>query len=305
MNTHTKIVIGALGGMALVMSGLTVLLVHEYQQLHGKVSRLIQLKKEYKTYVRAYKSVDASSVQTEQTDNSDEDEGAEDDQVDDQVAEYEGEPCATFILLCRDSDYLKEEALSLAKEYCIEEPVKKLYENEAHEPPLFASLLKPKKKIVRAAVQPRKRSVYVPPKELHNTNFACPLERSKFWISSLYGTRKRKNGTWQFHHGIDMAAFKGTPVFAAADGIVHDAIKSDKGYGNCIVLKHDSKFKTRYAHLHTIHVTQGQRVKKGQKIGTVGSTGLVRGKHGKERASHLHFEVMVYDKRVNPILIVR
>lgn len=312
MNKHTTTYLlqGVLGGMTVIVAGLTVLLVHEHRTVQKKVNRLIQLKKEYKVFIRHYKTMlESGNVPAEgQEIGGDDDDESDDDAEgqDDQVAEYEEEPCATFIVVNRESDYLQEAAVNFAKEHNIEQSVKNLYKDGSHEPPLLSTLVTPKRKVMRPTAPSARRRQYVPqPQELVDADFMCPLERSRFWVSSLYGPRKRKNGNWQFHKGIDMAAMKGTPVYAVANGVVYNAVRSDKGYGNCIVLAHNTKFKTRYAHLHTIDVAHGQTVKKGQKIGTVGATGFVTSKRGKEQASHLHFEVMVYDKRVNPLWVVR
>lgn len=125
-----------------------------------------------------------------------------------------------------------------------------------------------------------------------------PVDEGKFWLSSYFGPRKKPNGQSSFHKGIDMAALKGTPVKAAANGVVELAYE-DKGYGKTIVIEHEKKHKTRYAHLDKILVTKGQRVTQGQLIGLVGSTGNVR-TVGKD-PSHLHFEVYVGHERVNPL----
>ena len=95
-----------------------------------------------------------------------------------------------------------------------------------------------------------------------------------------------------------MAACKGTPVKAAASGKVVVA-QNLSGYGNCVMLEHNSRYKTRYAHLHRIMVHPGQVVQTGEVIGSVGDTGLVR-KSGRD-ASHLHFEVHQDGRRVNPL----
>ena len=126
-----------------------------------------------------------------------------------------------------------------------------------------------------------------------------PLERDRFWLSSFFGRRKISRGKWTFHSGLDMAAIKGTPVHAAADGRVVEAGDSNNGYGNMIVLSHAQGHKTRYAHLDRIKVRYGHTVKRGQVIGTVGATGNVRG-NGTD-ASHLHFEVYRYTRPVNPL----
>jgi len=118
-------------------------------------------------------------------------------------------------------------------------------------------------------------------------------------LSSLYGRRKNANGSWGFHRAVDMAAVKGTPVKAAASGVVIEACNVQKGYGKTIVIRHNNKYKTRYAHLNALHVTVGQKVRRGMHIGDVGDTGFVR-KSGRD-ASHLHFELHVFGERVNPL----
>lgn len=128
--------------------------------------------------------------------------------------------------------------------------------------------------------------------------FILPIDAGKFWLSSLFGPRKHIDGTWGFHHGIDMAAIKGTPVKAARAGTIVEA-GFQAGYGNTVVVQHSDALKTRYAHLHTIRVYMGQKVKQGAMVGTVGETGFIR-KKGKD-GSHLHFEVYEKGKRVNPM----
>ena len=127
--------------------------------------------------------------------------------------------------------------------------------------------------------------------------FDWPLDRSVFWISSFYGPRKLGR-TVRMHTGIDLAALKGTPVMAAGGAKVV-AAGYVSGYGNMVMLQHNRKYRTRYAHLNSIKVAVGQIVKRGQVIATVGNTGFVKAEHGD--ASHLHFEVYTFDKHVNPI----
>lgn len=133
------------------------------------------------------------------------------------------------------------------------------------------------------------------------TTFICPLDRSRFWLSSLFGARKKPNGQVGFHYGIDMASQRGTDVYAAAPGVVEYA-GCAPGYGNTIVIVHDKVYKTRYAHLDEIHVTKNQRVKQGTTIGAVGDTGFTisQGQDG----SHLHFELYEHGKQVNPLLFI-
>ena len=133
---------------------------------------------------------------------------------------------------------------------------------------------------------------------IKDCGFIWPIDEHKFWLSSLFGPRKRIDGTWGFHHGIDMAAVKGTAVKAVRAGVVVEA-SFQTGYGNTVVIKHSETIKTRYAHLHSIRVYVGQKIKQGTIIGTVGETGFVR-KKGKD-GSHLHFEVYERGKRINPL----
>jgi murein DD-endopeptidase MepM/ murein hydrolase activator NlpD len=94
------------------------------------------------------------------------------------------------------------------------------------------------------------------------------------------------------HEGIDVTAKMGTGIDAPAAGIVTD-VKWQEGYGNMITLDHGYGLVTRYAHCSRIFVARGQRVKRGQKIAEVGSTGISTG-------PHLHYEVWVNGKPVNP-----
>ena len=133
---------------------------------------------------------------------------------------------------------------------------------------------------------------------MKNFGFIWPIDADKFWLSSLFGPRKRINGSWGFHHGIDLAAVKGTVVKAVAGGTVIEA-SFQPGYGNTVVIKHNEKVKTRYAHLNAIRVYIGQKINSAMIVGTVGETGFIR-KKGKD-GSHLHFEVYERGKRINPL----
>lgn len=160
---------------------------------------------------------------------------------------------------------------------------------------------KPAKKGVKKQKEKRVKiptMAYLKRSKATNAFFDWPVDLSLFWLSSVYGPRKHPRGGKRFHYGIDLAALRGTPVMAAASGTVVEA-RHVSGYGNNIIIKHNNTYKTRYAHLHKIQVKPGQRVKQGQKIGTVGATGYVR-KSGRD-ASHLHFEIYVHGKHVNPL----
>ncbi|MEJ2201620.1 MAG: M23 family metallopeptidase, partial [Desulfuromonadaceae bacterium] len=107
---------------------------------------------------------------------------------------------------------------------------------------------------------------------------------TKGWVSSGFGMRKSPlSGRRKMHEGIDIAAYTGTPVYATADGIVSRA-KTEPGYGKMVVIDHGYGFKTIYGHNSKIHVKVGQRVRRGEKIASVGSTGSSTG-------SHVHYEV--------------
>lgn len=133
-----------------------------------------------------------------------------------------------------------------------------------------------------------------------NPIFSWPLERSQFWLSSRYGPRKKFDGSAGFHLGIDLAAIKGTLVKSAGSGIIIESGYSS-GYGNTVVISHNAEFKTRYAHLDKTFVKIGQKVSQKEYIGQVGSTGSVRSNGKAKDPSHLHFEVYLFNKQVNPL----
>lgn len=134
---------------------------------------------------------------------------------------------------------------------------------------------------------------------LPGISLSWPVEKSKFYFSSFYGPRRKCSGAWGFHYGVDMAACRGTPVRAAHSGIVVEA-RHRHDYGNTIVIAHDRKYKTRYAHLQKIFVSVGQKVSVLEKIGAVGATGYVRSSRGGD-GSHLHFEVIESGRKINPL----
>jgi murein DD-endopeptidase MepM/ murein hydrolase activator NlpD len=116
-------------------------------------------------------------------------------------------------------------------------------------------------------------------------------------LTSGFGNRIHPfhKGLYQ-HTGIDITATRGTPVMATADGIVTGLSRSDllAGYGNLIEISHSQEMLTRYAHLETITVKRGQKIKKGQVIGTVGNS-------GGSIAPHVHYEVVLDGKEQNPM----
>lgn len=98
----------------------------------------------------------------------------------------------------------------------------------------------------------------------------------------------------KFHYGMDFTAPQGTPIYAAGDGVVTRADNSATGYGNHIRIDHGYGYVTLYAHLYKYNVRPNQKVKRGDLIGFVGST-------GRSEAPHLHYEVFKDDERINPI----
>ncbi|HLU87825.1 MAG TPA: M23 family metallopeptidase [Taishania sp.] len=100
--------------------------------------------------------------------------------------------------------------------------------------------------------------------------------------------------TSRMHTGVDFSANIGTDVYATGDGVV-EVVESDTwGYGKSIVINHGFGYKTRYAHLSAFKVKVGKKVKRGELIGLVGNT-------GKSTGPHLHYEVELNGKKINPI----
>lgn len=98
----------------------------------------------------------------------------------------------------------------------------------------------------------------------------------------------------KMHTGVDFACQRGTPIYATGDGVVAVAVRNGGGYGNEIQIRHGYGYLTLYAHLERFIVRPGQRVKRGQMIGYVGSTGT-------SVSPHLHYEVIHNGQKVNPI----
>jgi len=154
-----------------------------------------------------------------------------------------------------------------------------------------------------AFLQKKKPSQYYRPKRKNSNyvnyatkGFYVPLTGR---ITSRFGyrvdpvTRRRKS----MHTGIDIAAPKGTPVKAAADGIIK-RVRYSGGYGRLIIVQHEKDLVTYYGHLSAYRVRTGQRVSKGDIIGLVGSSGRSTG-------PHLHFEVRRGGQPLNPNSFIR
>lgn len=121
-----------------------------------------------------------------------------------------------------------------------------------------------------------------------------PIEKGQGRIVSGYGMRYHPILKYRrMHWGIDITAPSGTPIYATADGTV--SFNGHKGgYGKTCMVDHGYGYQTLYGHMKTITVRKGQRVKRGEIIGYVGSTGL-------SQSPHVHYEVIYNDKKVNPV----
>lgn len=133
-----------------------------------------------------------------------------------------------------------------------------------------------------------------------------PVPKQKTWLSSPFGWRLDPfTGRRAFHRGIDFAGRKGTPIYATADGFVHYA-GQNKYLGNTIIVAHRKKerdeqgqpyarqggYETEYGHLDRIMVKQGEQIKRGQQIGTMGNSGRSTG-------PHLHYAVRLRDQQLS------
>ena len=127
--------------------------------------------------------------------------------------------------------------------------------------------------------------------------FAIPV-KSSYRFTSGYGYRRDpKTGGRRMHSGVDFAGPVGTPLYATADGVVTHAGWLS-GYGRLVKIKHEFGIETRYAHMSKIRVKVGQRVSRGERIGDIGASGRVTG-------PHLHYEVRVGGKAVNPMIYIK
>lgn len=120
---------------------------------------------------------------------------------------------------------------------------------------------------------------------------------SKGWISRGFGMKYDPfTGYKRMHRGLDIANYTGTPVITTADGKVKQ-VQTSSDMGKLILIDHGYGFRTRYGHLSEIKVRPGQRVKRGEVIGLMGSTGYSTG-------PHLHYEVIRNGKFLNPIRFI-
>ena len=119
-------------------------------------------------------------------------------------------------------------------------------------------------------------------------------DASKYTLSSPFGYRSDPFTTdAKMHTGVDLAMKVGNPVYATGDAVVETIEFDFFGYGNSVLLDHGFGYKTRYAHLNSVSVIEGMKVKRGDRIGDVGQSGRASG-------PHLHYEVIYKGERVNP-----
>ena len=100
--------------------------------------------------------------------------------------------------------------------------------------------------------------------------------------------------TTKFHAGLDFSAPQGTPIYATADGTVSTSGNTGNGYGNHVIINHSYGYETLYGHMVRVKSRAGQKVKRGEVIGWVGST-------GKSTGPHCHYEVHKYKEKIDPI----
>lgn len=274
-----------------IMILVTGLLLREYYYFHVLTGELIDVKQEYSNYILAFKRM----VRDEEQDSSNQEFSTLGEKK-----KLNSSRDLTFLVVNRDSEYSKKAALAFAQRQGLGQPLLHFYDAHERSGIVVVQRERRRRKIQRSSSRKGSFNAHQQTNRWDHLKrepiFIWPIDKKNFWLSSPFGPRKYK-GVWGFHTGIDMAAVRGTPVAAALDGVVSEAGFS-VGYGNTIVIIHNKKFKTRYAHLEKLLVRNGQKVSVGDIIGKVGDTGNVR-KKGKD-ASHLHFEVYVFGKQVNP-----
>ncbi len=120
-------------------------------------------------------------------------------------------------------------------------------------------------------------------------------DKTKYRLSSSFGYRSDPiSGKTKMHTGFDFACKPGNPVYSTGDGVVAAVSFDLFNYGNSVLIDHGFGYKTRYAHLKTVYVSEGMQVKRGECIGESGNT-------GKSTGPHVHYEVMYRSRYVNPV----
>lgn len=284
---------------------LTLLLGWQYYEYVSATDNLVALQQEYREYISVLKQI---ATDTARYTSAEKEESLTQD-----------EKKKDFLVVNRTALYLQQSLINYLQEKGPEvnmNDIEELYRSytsqqldKIKKKPSRASTALAAARCRRARIPRQKKIISSPePREtvdreaVSDFSVSWPVERGKFWLSSFFGQRKNRiTKRWEFHKGLDLAACKGTLVTAAQSGQVVFAGYAT-GYGNTVVIQHNTKYKTRYAHLHKISVRQGDYLSQGSKVGTVGDTGLVRSKG--HDASHLHFEVYMYGRQINPLLVL-
>jgi murein DD-endopeptidase MepM/ murein hydrolase activator NlpD len=124
----------------------------------------------------------------------------------------------------------------------------------------------------------------------------APVNLAQIRLSSYFGYRN--DPVWggrQFHKGVDLSGKTGLPIYTSGDGIVLTSRYSGGGYGNMVEVDHGFGYTTIYAHLSRINVVEGQKLKRGDKVGELGNT-------GKSIGPHLHYEIRLKNNPQNPLI---
>jgi murein DD-endopeptidase MepM/ murein hydrolase activator NlpD len=305
----------------MLVVSLTGLLIVEYRFFKAQSHKMFNLRDDYRNYLVAVKKI----LQEYNTKNPSEVASAQDGEkkktielaaikkkFPDNVRVFSTDVASqddSFVILNREYEYLKDSFVRYLKDQQLDFLLQRINLDEWRDYNAVALTATPKSSIRKKPVRRRGRStarrerVYQQAARekasKRDMAFSWPIERAHFRISSVFGPRKKANGSPGFHYGLDMAAMRGTPVKAAAGGVVIEA-RNARGYGKTIVIAHNRKYRTRYAHLSTIYASVGQKVERGDCIGKVGATGHVRSAHGGD-PSHLHFEVCSFGKHINPM----
>lgn len=304
--------------MVIINATLALFLWWEYRFFHQQSCKVIELQEQYRAMIEEIKKKEFLSDKNSTISLPEQDSafsfpaGARIFSTDNDDDEDEGAIDAD-ILLNRRLTHLKKETLAYFKAQRLQKLAQQIDENEwrhYHDQLLSSGeKSKPKEVVVKARRKKQACQVRTIFKDRRVTQaarqtsgiFSWPIDRSSFWISSFFGPRKKPNGRWGFHYALDLAAVRGTPVGAAGSGKVVQAAHV-AGYGNTVVIDHGQGYKTRYAHLDKIFVKVGDRLKTGESLGSVGSTGYTI-KSGRD-ASHLHFEVYERGKQINPLYVL-
>jgi murein DD-endopeptidase MepM/ murein hydrolase activator NlpD len=126
-----------------------------------------------------------------------------------------------------------------------------------------------------------------------------PVINGLGWVTMEFGPNIHPiQGIWYMHKGIDIAHFPGTPIVAAANGKVTKTGRDTIGYGGFVEIDHNYGFRTKYGHMDLIQVVEGQEVIQGQRLGTMGNTGISTG-------THLDFQIWIGTENIDPAYFLK